>query len=737
MTGKTVSLPTVLLLLTVSAMPVSGLTGQPGRSILFLLDLSYSMNLQDSSTGLSRIESARNTVSAILDDARGDEEWALIGASDESRIEVLAPLTRSVREIRSSLQKRKPWGTTPLSAGLRTAVSYLKTAARAPVGAVVLLSDCMSTESGFSVDALRALFVEAGIRLYIMGFPMDDNPGVLLPFTELAPATEGAFYFPADAGALSLRLQVMAPRPAPADSPSDPSPAGMGAGDPVRAVTERLAVLWGLVAVGVILMALLLRALLLSKARLDPDPVAVFHFEILTPPRERRLVSLKSQSVRIGTGPDCDLRVGTVSGAVAASGTRNPAESHLTVGLQDGSAVLRAMHGVLVNGVVRQDKRLKEGDLIRLDGARIAYRGLDPGVPETRRRHGDFRLLFLAGIGFAAALLAALVFTVRTGASRLDTGDGIPAAAAVPAAAGDSTPRTGSGSAPSGRAETPDSGAPQSAPASRGGPTVVAPGEAVPAVKADILLLHAHPDDECIDFGCLIAKAARAGKTVVQVTLTDGEAGLDYHEERDTEHVLPAGTLAGRELAAVRAGEEWNALSRLGVRLYVRFGLRNHPYNTSAQVVPKGRLFAAWGGEAEVVGRIVALLETLRPEVVVSPDRRSAAKEHFEHEAAGDLVRTAVAAVQRRGRVSLKGHVVSVDPRQRSAYRDLVTVDGMESEASSGFTFRELQSQALAAHMTQRDASVIAREVLSSFRYEYYQSALWKLPQSLDEWLGE
>ena len=64
-------------------------------------------------------------------------------------------------------------------------------------------------------------------------------------------------------------------------------------------------------------------------------------------------------------------------------------------------------------------------------------------------------------------------------------------------------------------------------------PTVMwEPGDEPTFFKADALFIHAHPDDESLDFGVLISRFTRAGKRVVVVLLTDGDSGLDQYPQR-------------------------------------------------------------------------------------------------------------------------------------------------------------------------------------------------------------
>lgn len=77
-----------------------------------------------------------------------------------------------------------------------------------------------------------------------------------------------------------------------------------------------------------------------------------------------------------------------------------------------------------------------------------------------------------------------------------------------------------------------------------------------------LVSFHAHPDDEALLTGGLLARAAREGHRVVLVTATDGELGLAGVSDG-----------AGAGLGRTRAGELGVAAQALGVHRVVRLGL--------------------------------------------------------------------------------------------------------------------------------------------------------------------
>ena len=257
---------------------------------------------------------------------------------------------------------------------------------------------------------------------------------------------------------------------------------------------------------------------------------------------------------------------------------------------------------------------------------------------------------------------------------------------------------------------------------------MVAPGEQIEYFKADMLFIHAHPDDESLDFAGLMAKAVRHGKRVVTVVFTDGESGYDQFPNRGIDGSHPARDLHREELARVRVEEARSALSFLGSELYVRLGLRNHPYNTVKDVMPVSDVIGNWGGEQWLLSRMREVLEGFKPEIVVSSDFNAVAYEHFEHKTVGRLIYSALRSLREEGKDFVKGYLVSVDPFQaRNLYIEMEKIDMMEKDSYSGLSLREIQCAALKEHRTQGDASCIGLELLPNFRWERYSKVYWEL----------
>src|SRR3981081_3295241 len=80
-----------------------------------------------------------------------------------------------------------------------------------------------------------------------------------------------------------------------------------------------------------------------------------------------------------------------------------------------------------------------------------------------------------------------------------------------------------------------------------------------------LVAVHAHPDDECIGTGGILARYGAEGVRTVLVTCTDGAVG----EISDPALATP------ENLAQVRAGELDESVRILGVRRLVKLGYRD------------------------------------------------------------------------------------------------------------------------------------------------------------------
>jgi N-acetyl-1-D-myo-inositol-2-amino-2-deoxy-alpha-D-glucopyranoside deacetylase/mycothiol S-conjugate amidase len=125
-----------------------------------------------------------------------------------------------------------------------------------------------------------------------------------------------------------------------------------------------------------------------------------------------------------------------------------------------------------------------------------------------------------------------------------------------------------------------------------------------------LLAVHAHPDDECISTGGILAKYAAEGVRTVLVTCTDGAVG----EISDPALATP------ENLAEVRAGELDEALQILGVGRSVRLGYRDSGMAGTADNENPASFHQASFDDA--VERVVRVVREEQPQVIVTYDER-------------------------------------------------------------------------------------------------------------------
>ena len=424
----------------------------------------------------------------------------------------------------------------------------------------------------------------------------------------------------------------------------------------------------------------------------------------------------------------------------------------------DGIAKFRARGPFVINGVGRRSAELSPGDRIAFGRYRIDYGGVTHrSVPVVRVPVP--RALLLAPLVLVFAALALLLRNPvvimmpdrRTPQVHLPTPAQVaePAETVVEAPEEESIEEADRGPVEEQVVEpvqvplealptvpwTPP--ARVARPASRvliGYPTVMwEPGVVPDYSKLDALFVHAHPDDESLDFGVLISRLADSGRKVGVVLLTDGDSGLDQYPERPVGGLYPAYDLRGDALADVRHREARSALSMLGAHLYIRLGLRNHPYGGELDVLTPRSIMSAWGGEDGLVERLSEIVLGFDPDILVSPEGPSAAFEHFEHETVGALVDE---VIMHLGEDAPPGRLVSIDPLQKALFDDAVGIRADGFHRQSGLEFRAVQAAALSKHLTQRDASVIGVENLSNFDNEYYRVLRWDFDVPIEAYLA-
>jgi LmbE family N-acetylglucosaminyl deacetylase len=145
-------------------------------------------------------------------------------------------------------------------------------------------------------------------------------------------------------------------------------------------------------------------------------------------------------------------------------------------------------------------------------------------------------------------------------------------------------------------------------------------------LKTDLMFVGAHPDDET-GIAAVLARYAGQNKTVAAVYCTRGEGGGNM-----------VGTQAGPALGILREAELRECLATLGVR-YVYFLDEEDFFYTESLAATLEK----WDRE-EVLGKLVRVVRSLRPDVIVTMNPAPNPGQHGHHQAAGVLATEAFAA---------------------------------------------------------------------------------------------
>jgi N-acetyl-1-D-myo-inositol-2-amino-2-deoxy-alpha-D-glucopyranoside deacetylase len=137
-----------------------------------------------------------------------------------------------------------------------------------------------------------------------------------------------------------------------------------------------------------------------------------------------------------------------------------------------------------------------------------------------------------------------------------------------------------------------------------------------------VLLVHAHPDDECIGTGAMMAKYAAAGAQVTLVTCTLGEEGEILVPELAQLEAAQADQLGG-----VRIGELATAMSLLGITDHRFLGGAGRFRDSGMMDTPANQHPRAfWNADHDgavfdaAVAALVDVILEIKPQVVITYD---------------------------------------------------------------------------------------------------------------------
>ncbi len=150
-----------------------------------------------------------------------------------------------------------------------------------------------------------------------------------------------------------------------------------------------------------------------------------------------------------------------------------------------------------------------------------------------------------------------------------------------------------------------------------------------------LMAVHAHPDDEASSTGGVLATYAAEGIQTVVVTCTNGEFGDAPGGVKPGEDGHDTEAVSGLRLAELRQSAKILGVTHLELLGYHDSGMPEWDYKTRPEAfcnIPFG----------EVTGRIGALIERYRPQVVITYDDKGL-YQHPDHVYASQAAQAAVA----------------------------------------------------------------------------------------------
>jgi LmbE family N-acetylglucosaminyl deacetylase len=153
-----------------------------------------------------------------------------------------------------------------------------------------------------------------------------------------------------------------------------------------------------------------------------------------------------------------------------------------------------------------------------------------------------------------------------------------------------------------------------------------------------LMAVHAHPDDEVLGTGGLLARCAAEGVRTVLVTCTNGEQGDDAGGAKPGDPGHDATEVAARRLAELRESADLLNIRHLELLGYRDSGMAGWSTNDDP---------AAFANipQDESAGRLAELMEHYRPQVVVTYDENGG----YGHPDHIQAHRIALAAAEKTG----------------------------------------------------------------------------------------
>lgn len=133
------------------------------------------------------------------------------------------------------------------------------------------------------------------------------------------------------------------------------------------------------------------------------------------------------------------------------------------------------------------------------------------------------------------------------------------------------------------------------------------------ADRLTLMAVHAHPDDECMGTGGVLARYSNEGLRTVLVTATRGEEGEIVDPELNAEVVQPR--LGDVRLEELRCSCRHLGVQELHILGYRDSGMAGTPANAHPECLAQADL-------QEATGRLVRLIREIRPHVLTCYDAK-------------------------------------------------------------------------------------------------------------------
>jgi N-acetyl-1-D-myo-inositol-2-amino-2-deoxy-alpha-D-glucopyranoside deacetylase len=223
-----------------------------------------------------------------------------------------------------------------------------------------------------------------------------------------------------------------------------------------------------------------------------------------------------------------------------------------------------------------------------------------------------------------------------------------------------------------------------------------------------LLLVHAHPDDESLQTGHVIADALSRGAEVSLITLTRGERGRAKLEELKSLEANPSA------MGAFRAGELKNAMAALGVtnykfagtRAYLDSGMRIGNLGVPTTPLKLDQMSLAAVSTPVVADDIFQTMVSFKPDAVITYNAKGGYG-HPDHKKAHD----ATAMAMRRYRKVVKGKKPTFWVISEPGERATVVIGGEKTA--------DIKKAALQAHASQVTIKRDTYSVASGIEFKF------------------